>query len=117
MQASVTDLSADITVLHLRGDLDAGTAAELHSALADLLNRPVPRIVVDLAGLRFSDSIGLSAFIVNRTLIADRGGWLSFTGVSPFLRRLLETVGVTRYFTVYGNIGEAIATQPAAVPA
>ena len=46
MQARVTDHRPDVAVLHLSGELDADTAGTLHSALADLLERPVPRIVV-----------------------------------------------------------------------
>ena len=111
MQASVTDLRTDIAVLHLRGELDADTASHLHRALTELLQRPVPRIVVDLAGLRFCDSIGLSAFIVSKRTIVDRGGWLGFACPNPFLERLMESVGLTRYFTVYGGIDEAIAAE------
>lgn len=61
MLATVTDHRSDIAILHLRGELDADTTAELHALLAELLGRPVPRIVVDLNDLRFCDSVGLSA--------------------------------------------------------
>jgi anti-anti-sigma factor len=114
MQASVTDLRTDIAVLHLRGELDADTAAGLRAALADLLKRPVPRIVVDLAGLRFCDSVGLSAFVVSKQAITSRGGWLSFACASPFLSTLMGTVGVTRYFSMYVDVDAAVAGSCAA---
>ena len=108
MQASVTDLRTDIAVLHLRGELDADTAPGLHAALADLLERPVPRVVVDLAGLRFCDSTGLSAFIVSKHLITERGGWLSLACANAFLQQLMQTVGLTRYFTLYADVDAAV---------
>lgn len=113
MQASITDLRTDVAVLHLRGELDATTAADLRAALATLVARPIPRIVVDLAGLRFCDSVGLSAFIVSKQVITLSGGWLRFAGASPFLQGLMETVGLTRYFSLYAGVDEALAAASA----
>ncbi|MEV6341823.1 STAS domain-containing protein [Actinoplanes sp. NPDC051851] len=109
MQASVTDHRCDVAVLHLRGELDADTAGRLYTTLADLLERPVPRIVVDLTGLRFCDSVGLSAFITSKQVIAARGGWLSFAGADDFLTQLMKTVGLSRYFAIFPEVEDAIA--------
>jgi anti-sigma B factor antagonist len=109
MQATVTDHRSDVAVLHLSGELDADTAPQLHALLADLLERPVPRIVVDLTDLKFCDSVGLSAFITSKQVISARGGWLSFAGANPFLVQLLATVGLTRYFAIFPEVEDAIA--------
>ena len=109
MQATVTDHRSDVAVLRLTGELDADTAMTLHSMLAGLLERPVPRIVVDLSELKFCDSVGLSAFITCKQIIAARGGCLSFAGANPFLTQLLQTVGLSRYFAIYPEIDDAIA--------
>ena len=109
MQASVTDHRPDIAVLHLRGELDADTAGQLHATLADLLERPVPRIVVDLTDLKFCDSVGLSSFVTSKQVIDARGGWLSFAGANPFLVQLMETIGLSRYFAIFPEVDDAIA--------
>ncbi len=109
MQATVSDDRSDIAVLHLSGELDADTAAQLHATLADLLERPVPRIVVDVSDLKFCDSVGLSAFITSKQVISARGGWLSFAGANPFLMNLMETVGLSRYFAIFPEVEDAIA--------
>jgi anti-anti-sigma factor len=109
MQATVTDHRSDVAVLHLSGELDADTATKLHATLADLLDRPVPRIVVDLSDLKFCDSVGLSAFITSKQVISARGGWLSFAGANPFLLNLMETVGLSRYFAIFPDVDDAIA--------
>jgi len=109
MQAIVTDHRSDVAVLHLRGELDADTAEKLRSTLAELVERPVPRIVVDLTDLKFCDSIGLSSFVTSKEVITARGGWLSFAGPNPFVIRLLETVGLSRYFAIFPEVEDAIA--------
>jgi anti-sigma B factor antagonist len=109
MQTTVTDHRSDVAVLHLKGELDAETAGQLRETLAELVERPVPRIVVDLTELKFCDSVGLSAFITCKQVIVARGGWLSFAGANPFLLRLLETVGLSRYFAIFPEVDDAIA--------
>lgn len=109
MQAIVTDPSSDVAVLRLRGELDVDTTSKLHDLVAELLERPVPRIVVDLTDLKFCDSVGLSAFITAKQVIVARGGSLSFAGANQFLTRLLGTVGLSRYFAIYPNVDDAIA--------
>lgn len=109
MQATVTDIRSDVAVLRLSGELDADTATRLHELLAELLERQVPRIVVDLADLKFCDSVGLSAFITAKQVIVERGGWLSFAGANKFLVTLLETVGLSRYFAIFPDVDDAIA--------
>jgi len=113
MRATVTDHRSDVAVLHLSGELDADTATKLHSTLADLLEREVPKIVVDLSDLKFCDSVGLSAFITSKQVITARGGWMCFAGANPFLSQLMETVGLSRYFTIFPGVEDAIAAaQP-----
>jgi anti-anti-sigma factor len=109
MQATVIDHRSDVAVLRLSGELDAENANTLHSVLADLMERPIPRIVVDLADLKFCDSVGLSAFITSKQVIAARGGWLSFAGANPFLAQLMATVGLSRYFAIFPEVEDAIA--------
>ena len=65
--------------------------------------------VVDVSELKFCDSVGLSAFVTSKQVIAARGGWLSFAGANGFLLNLLETVGLTRYFAIFPEVDDAIA--------
>ncbi|MGX6603928.1 STAS domain-containing protein [Micromonosporaceae bacterium Da 78-11] len=109
MRATISDQRSDVAVLHLGGELDSDTARELHAMLAGLLERPVPRIVVDLTDLKFCDSVGLSAFVTSKQVIDVRGGWLSFAGANPFLAQLMETVGLSRYFAIFPEVDDAIA--------
>ena len=109
MHATVTDLQTDIAVLHLTGELDADTAETLRAALDDLVSRPAPRIVVDLSDLRFCDSMGLSALITAYMMATSAGGWVRLAGPNAFLRKLVQTVGLTRYMALYDDVETALA--------
>ncbi len=113
MWATISEHPFDIAVLHLKGELDSDTASHLRRTLGCLLERPVPRIVVDLSELKFCDSVGLSSFVVGKEVIDARGGWLCFAGANPFLLQLMQTVGLNRYFATYPAVQAAIeATHP-----
>src|SRR5690348_13246755 len=86
---------ADTTVVTLSGQLDLDTAHLLREVLEPLLEQPVPRIVVDLAGLTFCDSIGLSALAVGHNRCTEAGGYLRLSAPTPFLIKVLAVVGLT----------------------
>jgi anti-sigma B factor antagonist len=116
MQATVREHRTDVAVLHLRGELDADTAGALREALDGLVTRTPPRIVVDLSDLRFCDSMGLGTFISAYLLVSDRGGWVRLAGANPFLGKLIQTVGLTRYMGLYADVEGAVHSPEDRVP-
>ncbi len=97
------------TVVKLAGELGVDTAAELATAIEQLLDRPTHRIVIDLTLLGFCDSIGLSTFVdAHRRCVAE-GGFLALAAPSPFMHKLLGVVGLTRQVPAYATVASACA--------
>jgi anti-anti-sigma factor len=94
-------------VLGLRGALDIDTAPVLRDAVDVLLNEPVPRVIIDLSGATFCDSIGLGTFAYAHTACLARGGYLRLACPTPFLVRLLDTVGLSGKVAVYESVEQA----------
>jgi anti-sigma B factor antagonist len=109
MHVSVLDQPGDTVVLVLRGDLDIDTAPALHTALGQILGQPLPKIVVDLSGVSFCDSTGLSALVLGHRHAARHGGWLRLAAPSDWLRQLLTTVGLTKQLSVHPDVATALA--------
>lgn len=89
------------------GQLDMQTAPRLSSALDRVLAAGEHRVVVDLSGLTFCDSIGLSALIVAHRSCVEAGGYLRLASPSPFLLNLLTVVGVRDAVGVYETVEAA----------
>jgi anti-sigma B factor antagonist len=89
----------DGTVIHLRGELDLASAATLAASL-----RPFERghraVVVDLSGLLFCDSSGLTALIRFRNEAAEYGTHVSLRHPTPAVRRLFELTSTDRLLSV-----------------
>jgi anti-sigma B factor antagonist len=113
VHVSVLGNPDDSVVVTLRGDLDLDTAAVLTTALDGVLDRPAPCVVVDLSGVEFCDSIGLSAFVVGHRRAVATGGWLRLAAPSDWMRRLLGTVGVSSRLDIYPGVADALADRAA----
>jgi anti-sigma B factor antagonist len=94
-------------VVTVTGQLDMSTAPQLERALIDEAEHP--RLVVDLAGLTFCDSIGLSTLVVAQRSCQDRNGFLRLARPSPFVLNLLTVVGVRRAVEIYDSVDAAAA--------
>jgi anti-anti-sigma factor len=92
----------------MRGSLDLDSVTVLTTTLEQVLDRPAPRIVVDLSGVEFCDSTGLSAFVVGHNRARAAGGWLRLAAPGEWMSGLLDTVGLTGRLGVYPTVAEAL---------
>lgn len=114
MQVSVAHRPPNTAVLTLRGSLDIDTAPALRANLRRLVERPSPRIVVDIAGLDFVDSMGIGVLVTAHTRALENSGWVRLAGPSAFLRRLLDTLGLAGHLELYPDVDAAITGAGAA---
>jgi anti-anti-sigma factor len=79
------------------GELDAATASDLESALADAVASG-GRVELDLSAVTFIDSSGLRALIVSRQAASDAGGTLVLGATTAVVDRLLQLTGLDESF-------------------
>ncbi|MFB9177881.1 STAS domain-containing protein [Dactylosporangium sucinum] len=108
MDVTVTNPSSDVALVTVQGAIDVDTAAGLRAALEHLLDVGTHRIVVDLGGVDFCDSIGLGTLAYTHTTCTAGGGYLRLTAPTPFMQRLLTTVGLTPPIPVFPTVEAAL---------
>jgi anti-anti-sigma factor len=109
VHVSVVGNPGDSVVVTVRGHLDVDSASLLSTTLDQVLDRPAPRVVVDLSGVEFCDSIGLSTFVVGHNRAVAGGGWVRLAAPREFLEHLLDTVGLAARMGVYPSVADALA--------
>ena len=87
-------------VLHLHGEVDYETAPDLDAALRSVEALGVPRIVLDMAGLKFIDTSGLNRLVVALKRQREAGGDVILRSPGHQTLRVLEIVGLTQVFTI-----------------
>lgn len=102
-----------VTVVALAGELALDSAPLLRGVLADLLDRGVTRIVLDVSGLQFCDSVGLSVLVTSHTACREHDGFVRVAGPSDSLMLLLTVVGLTEHVQAYRTVAAAAADDPA----
>ena len=113
MHVSVVGNTDDSVVITVRGDLDVDTGVILDETLDRVLDRPDPRVVIDLSGIEFCDSTGLGALVAGDDRARAAGGWLRLAAPGEFVERLLGTAGRTTRLAVFATVGDALAGRGA----
>lgn len=103
-------------VLEFAGQLDAATAPDALAEIRELTPRPGQQLIVDLAGVLFCDSSGISALIAARNRALAAGAGIALTAVPGHLARTLELIGLAGLFSSYPTTEDAhnawAATKP-----
>jgi anti-sigma B factor antagonist len=79
------------------GDLDLATKPTLVATVARLIREGLVHLELNLDGVPFSDSTGLTALIETRRMCDDAGCTLQLSGLQPFVASLLTRTGVGTY--------------------
>ena len=95
------EIAEESGAIHLRpaGDLDMSTATVLGEALQGAIDGGAKQVVVDLRGLEFMDSTGIT-LVTRFNNESRRDGFnLALIPGKPRIMRLFELTGLSEYFT------------------
>ncbi|MEU2183470.1 STAS domain-containing protein [Streptomyces thermolilacinus] len=87
-------------VLAVSGELDYASAPELRDLVVGLVLRAGQRLVIDLRGMEFCDSSGITALIAARSRALHAGAGIALAAVPPHTLRVLRLVGLDQVFTI-----------------
>jgi len=89
--------------LRASGDVDLATATRLFETIMAVAPAPFHEVVVDLHGVTFMDSTGLSALIRAHRQLLSRDVRLVLVDPSPQVAHLVEVAHVEGYLNVEGG--------------
>jgi anti-anti-sigma factor len=82
------------------GEIDAATAPLLDAKITEAARSGASEVVLDLGGLAFIDSSGLSVLVANHKRLSDAGCVLVVEGPPPAALRLFEISGLDQLLTI-----------------
>ena len=101
--------SGDWTVLTVKGEVDLNTAPKLKERVNALIAQGHANLVVDLEGVEFMDSTGLSVLVSGLMRTSEAGGGMAVVCTRAQVLRLLALTGLDQVLKVHGSIAEAVA--------
>lgn len=97
----------DVTVLHLAGRFDTHEVVRFKRQLDQALGAPPARVVLDLSGVNFIDSAGLTALIQVLRRCRQEGGDLRISAMQQPVSTLFRLTKLDRAFDIFGTVSEA----------
>lgn len=91
------------------GRLDSNTAPALDRHLSAVIQRGDTQIVMDLSGLDYISSTGLSVFLSAAKKNKAAGGRLALCGLNSRIRLVFEMSGFLRLFPIFPTVDAAVA--------
>ncbi|WP_051760782.1 STAS domain-containing protein [Herbidospora cretacea] len=88
------------TVLHLSGDIDISTTADLRRRILTALDHSVEALILDMGAVTFCDATGLSVLLRAQRHARARGVTLALTRLTPQMTRLLDITELGDQFPI-----------------
>jgi len=101
-------------VICVRGEIHVTTAPQFAEHLTSAIESGKTALVIDMSGVEFIDSTGLSVLLNGLRLIGQRRGHLALVCTNPTVLRLFQITNLDRTFDIFPDRDAAIAHVTAA---
>jgi anti-sigma B factor antagonist len=95
-------------VVDVAGDVDLATAPELRTRLDRLLTDGARRVIVNLQGVAFMDSSGLSAIVSGMKGIRETGGQMAIACANESILKIFAITGLDRVVSIHPSVAAAV---------
>ena len=107
--------NAPVTVLHLKGEIDANTQADLESKAEEVVGTGTQNLLLDLSEVTYMGSAGFRAIHAiagklgdEQSATAIRSSHLKLLNPSAEVSKVIKTLGFDSYLDIYEDINQAI---------
>ncbi len=101
-----------VTILSLKGSIDAMTAPKITEFIHDLVMKGNTRLVGDFGGVDYTSSAGLRVLLGAIKETRAQGGDMRLSGVQPDVMKVLNLSGFTNILKMYPETEAAVASYP-----
>jgi anti-sigma B factor antagonist len=108
VKATTAQIGADAYVVSVSGELDIATAGRLGDELGRTSERSARRVIVDLVGVTFIDSVALGVLTEEARRLRASGGSCIVVSQDPRILRVFEITGLDRIFRIERSLAEAV---------
>lgn len=97
------------TVVELRGELDVSNADDLRERLLAIIGEDrASSLILDLSGLSFMDSTGISVLVAAERRAHELGGTFFLADPQKIVARVLHVTSLDRHFRIYPRAADAV---------
>jgi len=105
----VSEINKDIVVVKLSGKILFSSVQKMKKELSAVLKKNDYKMVLDLEGLTFTDSSGLTLLISLLRQANENGGDIKLLSPPETIHSVLKITKLTEVFEIFYTLDEAIA--------
>lgn len=109
METTVEKVNTGVAIARLKGRLDIASAADVKRLFAATVEGGDSRLVVDLEGVTYIDSSGLSALVSGLRTARQAGGDLRIGAAGEQPSALFVLTSLDQVFRLYPTVEEALS--------
>jgi anti-sigma B factor antagonist len=109
--------AGDATVVEVSGEIDVYTAPRLREKIISLVDGGNYRLIIDMERVEFLDSTGLGVLVGGLKRVRQHDGGIDLVCTQGRILRIFRITGLSKVFSIYDTVGEALAGQVPAEPA
>lgn len=103
MEVDIVNKDNDLTVISIKGRLDANTAPELHKKVTEIVNQGEYRLIMKFTELAYISSAGLRILIITAKMLNAKQGKLVLCELQDNIYEVLKIAGFTNIFNIQDN--------------
>lgn len=109
LHVTTETLPGGIGLVAASGYINNEGAQTIADAVEQLLAKNNNTLLVDLAGTKIINSIGISILLEILEKLLDRGGRLAFCNLTPTIAKTFEIMGLAQYAGIHPDRDSALA--------
>jgi anti-sigma B factor antagonist len=96
-------------LIRVRGEIHVSTAPEFAARLSEAIDSGETAVVLDMRGVDFIDSTGLSVLLNGLRLVTQQHGRMAIVCANPTVLRLFQVTSLDTTFDIFDDRSQAIA--------
>jgi anti-sigma B factor antagonist len=96
-------------VVNVSGEIHVSTAPSFREQLTEVIENGGTALVLDLSGVEFIDSTGLSVLLNGLRLVSQRHGRLALVCTNPTVMRIFQITSLDATFDIFEDRAAAVA--------
>ena len=109
LEVKVNERSKSIFKVAIQGSIDSENCPKLEAEMDSLLAQSPEVVIIDLEGVTYITSMGLSLMVKTEKNIKDKGKTLLVINIPPQIQKVFDVIAALPSMRIFKNIEEADA--------
>lgn len=100
-----------VSVLNIKGRVDASVSAQIHEKIMDEIESGCSKMVIDFSDVNYISSAGLRVMIYASKALTKKSGAFSICALNKNIEKIFEVSGLSTLFSIHETLDSSLASM------